>query len=511
MTSAQKYFLLNAVIFISFISMAVFNAYDESSKMRTFTREREIPALGIAAYSRLNNTAAYYKDAGSNLLQRDFIQNWITDGEVDVEGLLSFMEEIRAAYGLLDASLVSDLSETYYGTDGRVLNLSPDKPDRDGWYYHYRETVGKSNIDSWYYPETGVVGLYVNIPVRDENGDYIGVTGGGVDSTVFDRLLKTLENDWNIRIYMVRSDGRLVYATESQLLEPPVKMVDDIWEMPILDKITRDKHNAAGMVIEPDGNSGAILWAGYMPEWETFLIIERDSEAMSSAVRNALLASLVGGGFLTILLIILTLFVFRFVSRRTSLTVNTSRNFVHRFQSIIYIQNTMLEKAETMLVDSGEDFAGRELRQKREALKLMMSSDSRTLKVERVNLNDVIHDLLLKKSSEFLRRGINLHSRFSAKRFVISGNDTLVGFLIGDLLDKAAMAVADESEIVLLTGNLPQSVTLDIAFPFDFRTEIDFDVSMLKPVLEVMNANLEIDESGNGSRIFHLEFQLSGE
>jgi hypothetical protein len=80
---------------------------------------------------------------GRSMLQDDYIRDWIVSGAKDPAALIVFMDRVRKQfnYDLIDASIVDDLNETYYGTDGRILRLSPLNQERDGWYYVYRETV----------------------------------------------------------------------------------------------------------------------------------------------------------------------------------------------------------------------------------------------------------------------------------------------------------------------------------------------------------------------------------
>ena len=491
------------IIFLSFTLLAAFNAYDEAKEMAEFTRRREMPALGIAALSRLNNTAAFYKRAGEKLLKNDFIRNWIIDGEGDVDQLMAFMKSIRDENGLLDSSLVSDITETYYGTDGRVLQLSPELETRDGWYYHYRESVTGSNIDSWYYPETGIVGLFVNVPVRDSDGRYIGVTGGGVDSKIFTSILLSIEEKWDIGVHMFRTDGRLVYSTDKSYLKPPVRTVDSLWKKPVLDKLCREKNNPAGVVLEPDGRNGAVLWGGYMPDWETYLIIERSGQAMDEAVYRAVIGSLVSGGVLSLILIILTLGVLRLFSSSTSETVNTSRKFVHRLQSVVYFQDKLLESAAEDLNSLKGTDSGRSLDSARSSLKLVTSADYDGLKHLRVNMNDMIHDVLLKKR-------ITAVTKFIARNFIIEGDDSLLELLLSEVLSIITGCAESLSGMLLITGNFSGNLSVD--FIFDLRSGADEpDFTIIGPLLEILGAQLEIEKPAGKKRIIRLNFQLLGE
>ncbi len=316
--------------------MTFFNTIQERRRLRWFIANHELPAIGLAVSANLDRAAAKYQRVGEELLRDGFLRDWILDGEEDEEELRAFLETVRLRFGMMDASIVSDRTETYYGTDGRTVHLSPDNWERDGWYYLYREETPEANIDTWYYPETGRVGMWGNVPIPDADGSFLGVTGGGVEATEFTETLHSYGELSDISIYLARRDGQLVYAADRNLLKDQ-SHIDDVSGIPITELVDGDQ-GATGRLFGPAGAAGPALWARYSEPWDTFILVEHTGEALRERSQGLLLRSLLAGGALTASLYALTLAILLAARKR------------------IAAQTRQLEDANRLLADAaGED------------------------------------------------------------------------------------------------------------------------------------------------------------
>ncbi len=298
MRSTRMFVILSVAVLVGFLILTASHALQNGRRIRQFIYEHELPSIGLAVAANLDRTAAKYHRVGEELLRDGFLRDWILDGEQNEQELRAFMEETRARHNMLDASIVSDRTETYYGTDGRTLRLSPRNWERDGWYYSYRELMPESNIDAWYYPETGEIGMWVNVPIRDLDGRFLGVTGGGIDATEFSETMHSYDDHPGIVVYMARPDGQLVYATDRSLLAQPVKHLDELWDGAMIPRLQRSELGSQGVVIRPEGSRGPMLWLRYMQPWDTYLIVEHTPERLTARTWNEMLRTLLTSGLL---------------------------------------------------------------------------------------------------------------------------------------------------------------------------------------------------------------------
>ncbi len=502
------------VIVAAFTVLLVVNSRTEISEIMQYTRETELPLLGMAASARFDNLAMHYKAVGESLLKDGYMRDWILDGEHDPDSLIDFMKTVRDENELFDASLVSDFTETYYGTDGRILKLSPTNYNRDGWYYHFREDADGSNIDSWYYADSGVVGVYVNIPVRDGNGHFIGVTGGGVDASVFDKTLKAFESDWDINLYLVRTDGQLVYASDKELLMDGSVYVDTLWDCKVIDQLSRWKNDNSGVIIE-SGKSKALVWGGYMHEWDSFFLIERSRpvrESVVAVVRRTILMDVMVTG----LLILVVLMSLRFTYEKSRLSLDHGRGVIHQLQSLVYFQDVLLKKALALPGRSGNpgDKFGSEsarIEKCRSSLKVLRAGVSTELSPEKHNLNDFINDFIIKSTPNAAKHGISLIGRLRSVPLFIKGDASILSFIVEDILDYAVLHSIAGSEVVFISGSSPDSVFVEISFKCLDSLEGEPGFSLLKPVLEILGATVELNTASADRMLLRLEFYHPGE
>ena len=316
MVRTRTFVTLSVAVLVAFLILTAFYAVQESRRTREFIRDHELPSLGLAVLANLDRTAAQYHQAGDELLRYHFIRDWILAGEQDEDALREFLETVRREHRMLDAGIVSDRTETYYGTDGRTLVLNPDDFERDGWYYLYRDSVPETNIDAWYFPETGEIGMWVNVPIYGPDGEFLGVTGGGVDASDFGEMLEHYGSFTGINIYMARRDGRLVFASDQRLLQPPAVTLAEIWGRDVIPELVAARDSGRSLTLQPDGARGPVLWGHYSRNWDTFVIVEKGAAVLTERARTSVLKSMLPALFLTASLYAITLGTILYARRR---------------------------------------------------------------------------------------------------------------------------------------------------------------------------------------------------
>ncbi|MDC7226025.1 MAG: hypothetical protein PQJ61_04590 [Spirochaetales bacterium] len=498
------YWILPIVIIAAFGFLLILDAINEIAGIKNYTRDTEMPLLGTAAAAIFDNIAMMYEKAGFQLLEDGYIVNWILNGEQDPDELSSYMKKVRDANDLLDASLISDVTEMYYGTDGRVLQLSPLNRERDGWYYHYRENSQDINIDSWYYPETDLLGLFINIPVFDSSGRYIGVTGGGVDASVFNKTFRALENDWDVRLYLVRPDGQLIYAENKEIMSGGAVSVDDLWSYPVIDTLVRMKNSPKGVVVSPDTDEN-LLWGEYLEIWDSYLIIERSGGILRQNVSSVLRRTIVIEILLIFLMLSFILVVLKITYGKAGESIAGSRVIVQYLQALIYILDRLVG---TALTASGDEKI--RIQQCRESVKSFLATDGDSRMHNMFNLNDIINDLVIEKASAFSRNGISIISRLRSVPLIVSGDEALFMFVLNDVLAYAGENAVRGSEIVLVSGKSPELVFIEAVFQSRDRIA-EPELSVIEPVLQQFDLSVELKTSHSGNCILRLEVYSSGE
>ena len=309
----ERFFhLLSVMVFVAFLLLTIFYAWQDSQRVRHFVADFELPSLGMAMAASLDRTAAQYHRIGDELLRYHFLRDWMLDDEPDIHALQAFLGAIRQRFDLQDASIVHDASETYYSDSGRVVHLDRHEVARDGWYYLFRDTLRATNIDTWYYPEEDQLHIWVNLPIFDAQGQYIGLAGAGVNTDDFSATLMAYGDLEGIEVYLARTDGQLVYASNRQLLAQQQRL-GAIWETDHLTHLNTLQVN--GQVIRPEGSPNTLLWVRYMEEWNTWLVVEKTAAAMEQRIQASWKNSALIGGLLSLFLFLIIVFSIRQAQR----------------------------------------------------------------------------------------------------------------------------------------------------------------------------------------------------
>ncbi|EOZ5529844.1 diguanylate cyclase [Vibrio metschnikovii] len=141
--------------------------------------------------------------------------------------------------------------------------------------------------------------IWVNAPLFDHNGEFLGLTGVGVDTEDFSNLLMTYGRLKGFDVYLARLDGQLVYARNRQLLADQLNL-SDLWdiEFNFLDK----NRDGIALNFANRDDSEVLLWIRFMDTWNTWLVVEKSAESIQSRINESLKSSALLGGSLSLLL-----------------------------------------------------------------------------------------------------------------------------------------------------------------------------------------------------------------
>ncbi|GAB6088945.1 cache domain-containing protein [Spirochaeta dissipatitropha] len=472
------HYLLVVSILLWLVPLAVFGAwiFRDVQERQNFIRLRELPALGHAVTADLNRTAAKYRRVGDKLLQDAYVRDWILAGERDFESLQAFMDKIKQDFDMCNVSIVSNLSETYYAADGRIIRLSPGEWERDGWFYLYREGIPEANLDSWFDHETNMLYIWINVPVLDRNGKFIGLAGGGLNSSGFSETMHSFSRDPGLNIYLARRDGALIYATDNSLLNGKRNYINSIWGMDIIEVLRRRKDVSEGFVLHPGGLNGPALWVRYAQEWDTFLIVERSADSVAdtafSQVRNPLRA---GTLFFSVLIVLLILMQ-RVVGRKFCLVQHELEDVKMRADSLQRAHYYLQERASVVLDEIAANFSTKigsaaagvifekkkEIRETNEAIDDFWTSGGRPALLDRVDITELSKQHLLRFVPAAVKKGQTLHANFPGTGLFVQTNPGLFGIMLAEILSDVIGSSPQGAKILLNGYKINQSVIIDL-------------------------------------------------
>ncbi len=235
-------------------------------------KKSEFPKMISAIEVNLNSIGDPYRKVEKAIKDNDYIRAWLESPTKDSDDLISYLTVLASSYDLVHSSVVDDSSLTYYGTD-KIIDLDINNVKRDGWYFDYRDSESAQNGASTFfidkiYPK--ILTIFINIPISDENGKYIGVAGGGFYYKNFDSYLNQLERLYNVELFLI-NDSKLIYSNRN------VNVADRYENLDQYKKITN------GVFLD-DTDDASLSYIKYLSTWDSYLIVRRSSNQIIKEV-----------------------------------------------------------------------------------------------------------------------------------------------------------------------------------------------------------------------------------
>ena len=211
----------------------------------------------------------------SSLMANDtFLINWVQSGEKDLQSLSNYLALIKEEYGYSSTFFVSNLSRNYYTSQGILKQISP-ADEHDSWYFQFID----SNVDTDLDVDTdqaanNTLTVFINHRLKTSDQQLLGVIGVGLEISDISNKLLEYQERFNHQVYFVDSSGLIQVHPNSNYVE--TKTMADITEIDLSSEVVFDKDKTVN-ILEYENSAGEnVLSVRYFPEFDWFLIIEKN-------------------------------------------------------------------------------------------------------------------------------------------------------------------------------------------------------------------------------------------
>jgi len=184
-----------------------------------------------------------------------------------VDGLITYLNTLISGMNYNAAFIVSEKSRTYYTQKGFNKIVSPQTDEHDIWYSKFIESGKKYDFDV----DTDEVHnnawtVFVNCRIDDENGELLGVCGVSVVMTDLQNILRMYEDEYDVKINLINSEGLVQVDTDMINIENSVLDID-------LSNVT----DSAEYIYQEKGNGGYTI-SKYVENLGWYLVVQSDRE-----------------------------------------------------------------------------------------------------------------------------------------------------------------------------------------------------------------------------------------
>lgn len=204
-----------AILAVGFVATNVISYRDAVRALTTTILHNELPLTGTNIYAEVQSDLIRPVFISSQMANDTFVKDWLLAGEHGDDQIVRYLDAIRQKYGVFTSFLVSDKTRKYYHFDGKFREVHQDNPD-DVWYFRVRSMQAPYEINIDYDESSNrTVTIFVNYRVLDYNGNFIGVTGVGLNIGSVQRIVERYRNDFHRNVYFVNKQGEVTITSTS--------------------------------------------------------------------------------------------------------------------------------------------------------------------------------------------------------------------------------------------------------------------------------------------------------
>ncbi|MGE9293491.1 MAG: ATP-binding protein [Puniceicoccales bacterium] len=264
--------------------------YVSRDSVRETITESSLPLTADNIYSVIQRDLLRPIFISSMMANDAFLRDWTINGEVDVQQMQRYLEEIRREYGTVTSFFISEKSRNYYYWGGVLKQVDENEP-RDVWYFRVREMEKpfEINVDVDM-ANNDALTVFVNYRVYDYEGNYIGAAGTGLTVSRVNALIEEYEGRFNREIFFVDREGNII-------LGPSKGRLATYGNLDAVPGLKQDAQSLTSSTeeqkisYERDGKT-YFLNSRWIPELNWYLMVEQSEDELLSPLRHTLLVNI---------------------------------------------------------------------------------------------------------------------------------------------------------------------------------------------------------------------------
>lgn len=232
--------------------------------------------------NELMKNVAISQSMANDLFLHENLKTENTRTEAEQTALMKkYLSLMRDRVRCSSAFLASENSKNYWQATGLVKKLDLENDPHDVWY----SDVIREDLDYVLNVDTDEadrmsLGIFVNTRIKDSDGDLLGICGVVVKMNTLQRIVEDDELEYKVKVNLVDRRGVVQFDTDSEKIE----------NENLRDLISYQKTDQF-ILKEIDGR---YVISKYIPNFDWYLIIQRESKHMQSTFSNVVPYMLAG-------------------------------------------------------------------------------------------------------------------------------------------------------------------------------------------------------------------------
>jgi diguanylate cyclase (GGDEF)-like protein len=262
----------------------------------------ELPLTSSNIYSEIQTDLLRPVFVSSLMSNDTFLKDWLLGGEQDVDSIVRYLDEIRSKYGVFTTFLISERTRNYYHFTGIPQVVDENDPE-DVWFFRVRAMTEPYEINvDFNQAQENQVTIFVNYRVLDYDGNFIALTGVGLEVDSVAKIVSRYRDNYRRNVYFVDRGGTITVRSGG---DAPISG-DNIHAAAGISAIAEAILATEQGYFEYQRNGETmLLTTRHIPELGWHVIVEqRESEALKDLWRS-FLTNLAIGAVIVVLTIVI--------------------------------------------------------------------------------------------------------------------------------------------------------------------------------------------------------------
>ncbi|GAB4177409.1 MAG: sensor domain-containing diguanylate cyclase [Thalassobaculales bacterium] len=207
--------LIAGILAAGFLSTNVISLRVSTAALKQTILQNELPLTSSNIYAEIQTDLLRPIFVSSLMANDTFMKDWVIAGEQDVDSITRYLDEIRRQYSTFTSFLISARTRNYYHFSGLSRQVRSEDP-ADGWFFRVRDMAApyEVNIDV-NQEQAGAITIFINYRVLGYDGQFLGVTGVGLNLKTVEAIISRYQGQQHRNIYFVDRLGRVMARSDA--------------------------------------------------------------------------------------------------------------------------------------------------------------------------------------------------------------------------------------------------------------------------------------------------------
>lgn len=330
--------IITTLLLILSVTISIANYIVSLKSTQVHLKTQSLPLSVDNIYTEIQKHLIEPYLVSSMMANDTFLKDWILQGEKDVKNISKYLDSIKNKYEMLTTFLVSEKSKKYYTHNGYLENIKKGNPTNQ-WYFDFRDIPKSHEINLDFNNNfTNTLIMFINFKIYDDNYNFIGSTGIGLEISYIDEMLRMFKKNYHLNIYFLNEDGKIVLTRQGANAPRHLNDIPDL-------KVFKDKiiSKDTEIIEYTKNNEDYILKTKYIPELDIYLVVEANLKDFVKEATNIFYINLALSLSFTFIFALIIMFVLRKYHYKLerladfdSLTqIPNRRNFNQQFKKLL--------------------------------------------------------------------------------------------------------------------------------------------------------------------------------